>query len=88
MLVLTRKEGEIITIGDSIKIYIQEIKDNQVKLGIQAPSDIPVHREEIYLKIQKENMRAILSCPEDVDRLMQYLTSEGSQDGSTSQDKG
>lgn len=88
MLVLTRKEGEVITIGDSIKIYIQEIKGNQVKLGIQAPPDIPVHREEIYLKIQKENLRAILSCPEDVDRLIENLPPEESQDGSIKQDKG
>jgi len=88
MLVLTRKEGEIITIGDSIKIHIQEVKGNQVKLGIQAPSDIPVHREEIYLKIQRENLRAILACPEDVDRLIKNLPPEETQYGSAEQSKG
>ena len=76
MLVLTRKVGEVITIGDSIKIHIQEVKGNQVKLGIQAPPEIPVHREEIYLKAQKENMRALKSCPEDVDRLLELLPPE------------
>lgn len=58
MLVLTRKSGEGIRIGDDIRIVVVEVKDNQVKLGIEAPHELPVHREEIYLKIQEENIRA------------------------------
>lgn len=58
MLVLTRKSGEGIRIGDDIRLVVVEIKDNQVKLGIEAPHELPVHREEIYLKIQEENIRA------------------------------
>jgi carbon storage regulator len=58
MLVLTRKTGESITIGDDIRIFIQEVRGNQVKIGIQAPSDVAVHREEIYLRIQDENKEA------------------------------
>jgi len=88
MLVLTRRVGEVITIGDSIKIHIQEVKGNQVKLGIQAPPDIPVHREEIYVKIQKENIRAVRSCVEDVDRLLKALPPEVLQHGSAEDDKG
>ncbi len=58
MLVLTRKLGEKIQIGDDISILIMEVKGKQVKLGIEAPSNIKVHREEIYQKIQDENIRA------------------------------
>lgn len=58
MLVLTRKSGEGIRIGDHIKIVVVEVKDNHVKLGIEAPQDQSVHREEIYLRIQEENIRA------------------------------
>ncbi|MCP3677485.1 MAG: carbon storage regulator CsrA [Deltaproteobacteria bacterium] len=58
MLVLTRKSSEGIRIGDTIKVVIVEIKENQIKLGIEAPEDVSIHREEIYLKIQEENIRA------------------------------
>ena len=58
MLVLTRKSGESITIGDDVRVFIQEVRGNQVKIGIQAPPHIAVHREEIYLRIQEENRRA------------------------------
>ena len=58
MLVLTRKSGEKIQIGDDISILIMEIKGKQVKLGIDAPSDVKVHREEIYHRIKEENIKA------------------------------
>ena len=58
MLILTRKVGESIAIGDDIQVSVVEIKGTQVKLGILAPKDVTVHREEIYLKIQEENRRA------------------------------
>lgn len=53
MLVLTRKDGERLFIGDDIIITIVEIRGDKVKLGIDAPADMPVHREEIY-KLLKE----------------------------------
>jgi len=58
LLVLTRKIGESITIGHEIKIIVLDIKGKQVKIGIDAPPYIPVHRLEVYKKIQEENMRA------------------------------
>lgn len=58
MLVLTRKMGETITIGDQIRIKVVEMKGNQVRLGIEAPGDMRIYREEIYLKVQKENQLA------------------------------
>jgi carbon storage regulator len=58
MLLLTRKLGENIRIGDDVKITIVEVKGTHVKLGIYAPPSVKVHREEIYERIQQENRRA------------------------------
>jgi carbon storage regulator len=58
LLVLTRKLGEKIQIGDNISILIMDIKGKQVRLGIEAPSEIKVHREEIYKRIKEENIKA------------------------------
>jgi len=67
MLLLTRKLGENIRIGDDVKITIVEVKGNHVKLGIDAPPSIKVHREEIYERIQEENRRAQGLKPEPSD---------------------
>ena len=58
MLVLTRKLGENIRIGDTVKITVLEVRSGQVKLGIEAPPEVKVHREEIYARIQEENRGA------------------------------
>lgn len=54
MLILTRRVGETIVIGDEVIITVLGIKGNQVRIGINAPKDVSVHREEIYQRIQKE----------------------------------
>jgi carbon storage regulator len=54
MLILTRKPEETIIIGDDIKVTILGVSHNQIRIGIQAPKDIPVHREEIYRMIKAE----------------------------------
>ncbi|EEX50778.1 TPA: carbon storage regulator CsrA [Pasteurella multocida] len=53
MLILTRKVGESLLIGDDISITILNIRGNQVKIGIKAPKDVSVHREEIYQRIKQ-----------------------------------
>ncbi|UCD38557.1 MAG: carbon storage regulator CsrA [Fidelibacterota bacterium] len=58
MLVLTRKSGQSIRVGDSILLKVLECKGNYVKIGITAPPQLPVHREEIYLRIREENLAA------------------------------
>ena len=66
MLILTRKLGESITIGDSIRVSVLGIRGRQVRLGIDAPSDVVVHREEIYVKIQEENRKAAGNVKSDI----------------------
>ena len=58
MLILTRRIGECITIGDHIRIYVVGIRGKQVRLGIEAPADSVVHREEVYQRIVEENRLA------------------------------
>ncbi len=58
MLILTRKIDECITIGDRIRVHVLAIKGKQVRLGIEAPTDAIVHREEIYQRIIDENRMA------------------------------
>lgn len=58
MLVLTRRHDESIMIGDDIEVKVLEVRESHVKLGISAPRNIPVHRREVYLAIQKENIEA------------------------------
>ncbi len=55
MLILTRKPGETIVISDNIRVTVLGSEGRQIRIGIEAPGDIPVHREEIYNKIQAEN---------------------------------
>ncbi len=67
MLVLTRKLGESITIGDHIRVTVLAFKGNQVKLGIDAPAQTKVHREEVYAKIIEANKQAAATSYQDVE---------------------
>ncbi len=54
MLILTRRVGETLVVGDDITVTVLGVKGNQVRLGVNAPKDVTVHREEIYQRIQQE----------------------------------
>jgi carbon storage regulator len=69
MLVLSRQRDESIMIGDNIVVTIVDIRGDKVRLGINAPSEIPVHRQEVYEAIQRENLQASALAPEETQGL-------------------
>lgn len=73
MLVLTRKAGESIVIGNQVRITILEIQGRQIRLGVEAPGDISVHRGEVYERIKQENQMAIQGGDVELKALSQAL---------------
>ena len=71
MLVLSRQCDESIIIGDNIVVTVVDVRGDKVRLGIQAPTEIPVHRREVYEAIQRENLRASQLSPEETQKLGQ-----------------
>jgi carbon storage regulator len=78
MLVLTRKAGESIVIGSEIRVTVLELQGRQIRLGIEAPSDISVHRGEVYERIRVENERAAQGDQQELKALSQALNKAGS----------
>lgn len=56
MLILTRRVGETLIVGDNVSVTVLGVKGNQVRIGVNAPKDVSVHREEIYQRIQREKI--------------------------------
>lgn len=73
MLILTRKLGESITIGDNIKVTVLGVYGKQVRLGIDAPQKVVVHREEVYVRIQQENRKAAETGKKDLSSVVNML---------------
>jgi carbon storage regulator len=73
MLILTRKIGEVVTIGDDIKIQVVDVKGRQVRLGIQAPSEWSVHREEVFTRIQEQNLVSVTTRTTDLETAAKFL---------------
>ncbi len=86
MLILTRKLGESVTIGDDIKITILGVRGRQVRLGIIAPQKVTIHREEIYFKIQEENKRAVDSTVEEVSKIATMIRKGNAEPGAKKTD--
>ncbi|MDX1565300.1 MAG: carbon storage regulator CsrA [Phycisphaeraceae bacterium] len=83
MLVLSRQRDESIVIGDDIVITVVDIRGDKVRLGIQAPTTVPVHRKEVYNAIQRENQASTDVQAEDLDQADDQLKKDrNDKDGS------
>jgi carbon storage regulator len=69
LLILTRKSGEGLVIGDGIRITVVEIRGKQIRLGIEAPSDVVILREEVYRRVSDENVQAAGVLESDVKEI-------------------
>ncbi len=69
MLILTRKIGETVAIGDEVKVQVVDVKGRQVRLGITAPASCAVHREEVFQRIQEQNRQSVDPAPSDLEAL-------------------
>jgi carbon storage regulator len=66
MLILSRRPGETLCLGDNIRVTVLGIQGKQVRLGIEVPSDVTVYREEVVKRVEEENRRALAASNEDV----------------------
>lgn len=73
MLVLTRKPGESLRLGDDIRITVVEIDGSNIKLGIDAPRSVSIYREEVYQRIKEENQAAVAKTEVDLGSLQQLF---------------
>jgi len=69
LLILTRKVGETVAIGDDVKVQVVDVKGRQVRLGISAPAALAVHREEVFQRIQEQNRQSVDPAPSDLEAL-------------------
>jgi carbon storage regulator len=76
MLVLTRKSNQSIMIGDDIEVFVLSTTGEKVRIGIQAPRDIPVFRKEIYLEIQRQHRATDTSARAEVNEALKRLSSD------------
>ena len=65
MLILTRRVGETLMVGDDVTVTVLGVKGNQVRIGVNAPKEVSVHREEIYMRIQAEKSGQSVGAPKD-----------------------
>ncbi len=76
MLVLTRKKDQTIVINDNIEITVLDIQGDQVRIGINAPRSVAIHRKEVYLEIQEENKKAAEAANVPLDNIMKLVNKD------------
>ena len=77
MLVVSRKPGERLLIGESVEVTVLSVRGDQVSLGVSAPRDVTIHRQELLERIRRENQRAAQLRPEDFKALGACLRAQG-----------
>jgi len=82
MLVLTRHIDEAIVIGDDIEVVVVDVRGDRVRLGINAPKEISVHRKEVYELIQAENIQAAAATVDDMEKTKELLRKKKVSGGS------
>ena len=87
MLVLSRQKDETIMIGDDVEITIVDIRGDKVRLGITAPTAVPVHRKEVYDAIRRENMAASGMKPDDINNQNRNQVTPGTRPRATGSGK-
>jgi carbon storage regulator len=87
VLILARRIGESIMIGDQVEISVVDIKGDQVKLGIRAPAQVKVYRREVYAAIQEENRAAAAAAPQSLPRLEGLLGDPSRSQGDPSRSR-
>ena len=83
MLILTRRVGENVIVGDDITISVIEVRGDAVRIGIQAPQAISVHREEVYRELQKANQQAAATDDAAIGAMVTQLAREDKRDAGT-----
>jgi carbon storage regulator len=76
VLILTRRVGENVIVGDDIVISVIEVRGDAVRIGIQAPKSVTVHREEVYLELQRVNAQAASSSDDAVSAVVEELRTD------------
>jgi carbon storage regulator len=76
MLVLTRKVGESIHIGEDIEVVVTSIEPNKVRIGVRSPRHVPVYRKELYHRVKTENIEAASMKAGDLEEMLQCLPSQ------------
>ena len=71
MLILTRRVGETLIVGDEVTVTVLGVKGNQVRIGVNAPKDVSVHRQEIYERIQREKLQKLAHLEAQQDMMQQ-----------------
>jgi len=77
LLVLTRKVGQNIIVGEGIRISVIDVRGRQVRLGVEAPAELAIHREEVFLRIQEENLAAAAAKPDDLHLALELVAGRG-----------
>lgn len=74
MLILSRKRGERIRIGDNVTVVVLEVRGSSVRLGFDGPADIPIHREEVHRRIKQERPRELVTAPRQFESWSPIVT--------------